>query len=88
MKNGQIGWKFGYKKMSFWKKSPKLVFLKNKFAIWRYFANKKNTSMEFVEYAWFLDSNKDVMACTRHLGRIMRHQFQKIVLVTRQKGAE
>jgi hypothetical protein len=30
--------------------------------------------MEFVEYAWFLDSNKDVMASARHLGRIIRHQ--------------
>ena len=28
--------------------------------------------MEFVEYAWFLDFNKDVMASHRHLGRTMR----------------
>jgi hypothetical protein len=35
--------------------------------------------MEFMEYAWFLDSNKDLMACHQHLGRIMRRQdsFEK-----------
>jgi hypothetical protein len=30
--------------------------------------------MEFVEYAWFLDSNKYGMACAWHLGRIMKRQ--------------
>jgi hypothetical protein len=35
--------------------------------------------MGFMEYASFLDSNKHVMASTRHFGRIMRHQdsFEK-----------
>jgi hypothetical protein len=35
--------------------------------------------MEFVEYAWFLDSNKHVMASAQQLSRIMRHHdsFEK-----------
>jgi hypothetical protein len=43
-----------------------------------------------LEYASFLDSSKHVIASTRHFGRILRYQvsFKKIVLVTRQKGAE
>jgi hypothetical protein len=44
MKNGQIGWKFGDKKMSFWKKIAKISIFEFFFTIWRYFASKKNTT--------------------------------------------